>query len=201
LCYIFSKVIENTRIMVTLRLPNTTQVADFLSKEAALDYTYAPQSGTRHDHPIKGYDNDYQRVMIGRGDTAWADAKAKIRAWQMFPAEWTIIMPIGAPIQEGQNVAMYAKAFGLWWRNSCRVVYTIDEPDRFGFAYGTLPGHIERGEELFLLERDADGGVWYAIKAFSKPRHLLAKLGYPAMRYFQARFRRDSAAAMRGDMI
>ena len=27
----------------------------------------------------------------------------------------------------------------------CRIVAVVDEPDRYGFAYGTLPGHTERG--------------------------------------------------------
>ena len=38
---------------------------------------------------------------------------------------------------------------------------------RFGFAYGTLPGHGGSGEERFLIERDRDDGVWYDILAFS----------------------------------
>jgi uncharacterized protein (UPF0548 family) len=33
-------------------------------------------------------------------------------------------------------------------RVPCRVVYVLDEPERRGFAYGTLPGHPESGEEL-----------------------------------------------------
>ena len=90
---------------------------------------------------------------------------------------------------------------GCWWLNSCRIVYVIDEQNpvwRFGFAYGTLPGHIEAGEERFLLEWSAaDDIVWYDILAFSRPRHMLARLGYPLVRRMQKQFGRDSAAAMR----
>jgi uncharacterized protein (UPF0548 family) len=69
---------------------------------------------------------------------------------------------------------------------------------RFGFAYGTLPGHAESGEERFTVEwHEADGAVWYDILAFSRPRRLLARLGYPLARRLQKRFARDSAAAMR----
>jgi uncharacterized protein (UPF0548 family) len=50
-----------------------------------------------------------------------------------------------------------------------RVVYVIDEPDRKGFAYGTLKGHPERGEESFIVERTGDGSVWLEIRAFSRP--------------------------------
>ena len=61
--------------------------------------------------------------------------------------------------------------------NACRVVYVVDEPGRFGLAYGTLPGHVERGEERFLVERDStDGSVWYDLLAFSRPNSLVARL-------------------------
>jgi uncharacterized protein (UPF0548 family) len=38
--------------------------------------------------------------------------------------------------------------------------------------------------------------VWYDIRAFSRPRHVLARLGYPLTRRTQKRFARDSVAAM-----
>jgi uncharacterized protein (UPF0548 family) len=51
----------------------------------------------------------------------------------------------------------------------CRVVYVVDEPDRQGFAYGTLPGHAESGEELFMVRFDAASGDVYAeVAAFSR---------------------------------
>ena len=95
---------------------------------------------------------------------------------------------------------MMGRAIGLWWLNSCRIVYVVDEPgpiSRFGFAYGTLPGHVEAGEERFLIEWDhGDDSVWYDILAFSRPNHLLSRLGYLFVRRLQKRFGRDSAAAM-----
>ena len=42
----------------------------------------------------------------------------------------------------------------------------------------------------------ASGQVIYRIHAISRPRAALARLGYPIARYLQARFRRDSVAAM-----
>jgi uncharacterized protein (UPF0548 family) len=103
-------------------------------------------------------------------------------------------------IQTGEVVAVIAHVAGIWWLNACRIVYVIDEQAptrRFGFAYGTLPGHVESGEERFLLEWDQDeGSVWYDILAFSRPNHFLAKIGYPFVRRMQKRFARESAAAM-----
>ena len=73
----------------------------------------------------------------------------------------------------------------------------MNQIDRFGFAYGTLPGHIESGRELFLVEWNrADDSVWYSIDVFSRPAFWLIWLGYPYARWQQARFRRLSAAAL-----
>jgi len=68
-----------------------------------------------------------------------------------------------------------------------RVVYVVDEPDRAGFAYGTLPGHPEQGEELFLLENDDQNRVLFTVSAFSRGTSTLARLGGPVTGRFQQR--------------
>ncbi len=70
-------------------------------------------------------------------------------------------------------------------RIPCRVVAVIDEPDRQGFSYGTLPGHPECGEELFVVERQPDGTLEFVVTAFSRPASLLARAGGPATRWAQ----------------
>jgi uncharacterized protein (UPF0548 family) len=103
-------------------------------------------------------------------------------------------------LEAGTTVAVLAKVFGFWSLNAARIVYVIDERDtdkaRFGFAYGTLPDHVERGEERFTVEWGADDSVWYDICAFSRPKHPLARLGFPMTRMLQKRFVRDSLAVM-----
>ncbi len=59
----------------------------------------------------------------------------------------------------------------------CRVVQVVDEPGRRGFAYGTLPGHPEQGEESFVVSREADGTVTFTVTAFSRPGNLLTRVG------------------------
>ena len=70
----------------------------------------------------------------------------------------------------------------------CRVVLVIDEPDRCGFAYGTLPGHPESGEESFMVERRPDGALTLAITAFSRPATTLSKISAPLGRRIQDLF-------------
>jgi uncharacterized protein (UPF0548 family) len=148
-----------------------------------------------------GYVVDRTRTKLGEGAGAFAAAQAALRRWEHYRLGWVETWPPETPIQAGQVVAVIARLFGLWWLNSCRIVYVVDEPgavQRFGFAYGTLPEHPESGKERFTVEwHQADDTVWYDILAFSRPQQLLVRLGYPFARRLQHRFARDSAAAIR----
>lgn len=85
-------------------------------------------------------------------------------------------------------------------RAPCRVIYVIDEPKRKGFAYGTLPGHPESGEEAFIVEQTDDGSVWLTIRAFSKPSSWVWWVGYPALRIAQAVVTRRYLRALAGPL-
>jgi uncharacterized protein (UPF0548 family) len=78
----------------------------------------------------------------------------------------------------------------------CRVVWTVDEERRRGFAYGTSPGHPECGEESFVIERDDQDGIWLSITAFSKPAAAVLRCTGPANRASQAFFLRRYANAL-----
>ena len=68
----------------------------------------------------------------------------------------------------------------------CRVVYVVDEPNRRAFAYGSLPGHAVRGEEMFGVRYDpADDGVYSEVVAFSQPATWWSSLGAPILRVAQ----------------
>jgi uncharacterized protein (UPF0548 family) len=67
----------------------------------------------------------------------------------------------------------------------CRVVWAVDEPDRRGFGYGTLPGHPESGEESFVVSLRPDGAVVYELRAFSRLATPFSRLGAPVSRRVQ----------------
>ncbi len=179
-----------------LSKPAEARMRAFIESEKNLPFTYRQVGHTRSDDHVPGFNNDFNFIELGRGEVVWQVAKAAIRQWKMFPGGWACIFPDDAPIREGETVAMSAKVLGLWWLNSCRIVYVIDNERQFGFAYGTLPGHAECGEELFMVEKTADGTVRFVLKAFSKPRFWLARLGYPVARMYQRKFVRDSKRSM-----
>ncbi|MFB2582106.1 DUF1990 family protein [Herbiconiux sp. P15] len=94
----------------------------------------------------------------------------------------------GTPlVSPGATAVLSIKAFGLTFTAPVRVVYLVEEPGRRGFAYGTLPGHPESGEESFVVEHLSDDSVWIVIRAFSRPSTWFYRLGYPALRFMQAR--------------
>jgi uncharacterized protein (UPF0548 family) len=143
---------------------------------------------------------DHNRIQLGEGRAAFARAVEAIRSWNLFNLGWLSAHPSSAPIEPGTTVALRVRHFGLWSLHACRIVYTIDDEGpivRFGFAYGTLPDHAERGEERFTVEwHHDDGSVWYDIFAFSRPNHPLAQAAFPVTRMLQKRFARDSKRAM-----
>lgn len=187
-----------------LHRPTPEEIRAFLDRQRQASFSY-PDVGATKSQPPGGWVTDHNRVRLGTGQAAFEAASAAIRRWEMFRLGWvethgTAAVPI-VPIVPGQEVAVLANLFGTWWLNACRIVYVVDEVApvrRYGFAYGTLPDHAERGEERFTVEwRREDDSVWYDLLAFSRPGHWMARLAYPVARRFQRRFAADSMAAMK----
>ncbi len=185
--------------MLTFR-PSQQAFSRFLDAKRSLGFTYA-DVGASATRPPVGFAVDHTRALLGRGEPAFRTAQAALRRWQHFELGWLHAWPANTPLQSGEVICIAASKFGIAWLNACRIVYVVDDDGpmrRFGFAYGTLPGHAECGEERFLIEWDrASDEVWYDILAFSRPKHWLAKLGYLLVRRLQRRFARDSVAAIR----
>jgi len=97
------------------------------------------------------------------------------------------VFPRAAPLEKDQTVLVVVRVALTIAVAPCRIVRTVDEPGRFGFAYSTLPGHPEEGEEAFLIETDDTGTVAFNVEAISRPAALVAKLGAPVSRMVQRR--------------
>lgn len=127
-----------------------------------LENTYVPVAFDAGGHPV-------QPASTTSGEQVYADTGAQL----VRPGESTILLLGWGPLS---------------LRIPVRIVYLIDEPRRRGFAYGTLPGHPESGEEAFIVEQRDDESVWLTIRAFSRPAHPALWLVYPILRLFQAIF-------------
>jgi uncharacterized protein (UPF0548 family) len=150
--------------------------------DAAL--TYSEVGATVSELPT-GYHHLRRRVLIGRGQQAFADAVADVASWQV-QLRAGLTVTASAPNAIPGAVAVLGLGVGpLRLGAPCRVVYTVAEPRRRGFAYGTLPGHPESGEEAFIVEYHGDDSVSFTITAFSKPSTVIAKIAGPAGRLIQ----------------
>jgi uncharacterized protein (UPF0548 family) len=185
--------------MFSLREPTPAEIDRFVAQQSRCDFSYAAVGATSQ-HAPPGYASDRARVLLGRGPGAFSAACAALRRWDQFDVGWVRACDPTVPIEAGRTVAVLARAFSLWSLNACRIIRVIEESGpvtRYGFAYGTLPKHIEFGEEQFLIEWDqTDGAVYYDVFAFYRPRHPLIRASWPVMRRLVNRFRTDSARRM-----
>ena len=183
--------------MFLWRKPDRATLERLLAKHETDSFSYASVGATNGEAPA-GYNIDCNRIVLGHGLEIFHAAKAAIQKWKMFDLDWIEVFPELPSAQVANTVAVVVSHLGFWSVNISRIVYVIDEASRYGFAYGTLPCHSEEGEERFLVEHDrTTNEVWYDLSAFSKPRHPLARIGYPISRYLQKRFARESLAAMK----
>ena len=185
--------------MFSAREPDPATIDRFLKLKEGARLTYSPPGLSALSPP--GFAVDVDRFTVGHGHGAFLAAADALRSWKHFPAGWVELHPPAAPVREGSTVAVLARHLGFWSLNPCRVVHVFEaqgKTSRFGFSYGTLEGHAECGEERFVVEMDAtDEAVTYEVRAVSRPRALLAWLGYPFSRRLQSRFRRESGLALK----
>jgi uncharacterized protein (UPF0548 family) len=194
--------------MFLVRRPTPSEIARFLERSAALPLSYQPIGLA--DRPIAGlpavsrsakagFSLDELTTVVGRGRETFDRASRALERWAHFDLGWVELFPRESPLATGTVVCVLVRHLGFWSLNGCRIVYPLGSggSGEFGFAYGTLTNHAECGEEIFRVTLDPDtSDVTYTIRAASRPRALLAALGYPVTRRLQARFRRESAAAM-----
>ena len=185
--------------MFFLLRPSRHTIERFIDTSRELPLSYGPVGLVRDE--TAGRDLDEAVVAIGRGTADFERARAALAAWKQFGMNWVELFPRGASVEPGTIVAVLIHHLGFWSLNGGRVVYGVGDRHRgnhFGFAYGTLTNHAEAGEELFEVSLNPESGeVNYRIRAVSWPRVALTRIGYPIARRLQARFRRDSAEAMR----
>jgi len=180
-----------------LRKPDRATLERLLTKHRADPFSHSA-AGATQGGPPKGYRVDHNRILIGHGLKQFKAAKEAIDEWKMFDLGWIDLFPKRPSVQVGTAVAVVVRHLGFWSVNISRIVYVVNEASRYGFAYGTSPCHSEEGEERFLIEHDpTTTEVWYDLYAFSRPKHPLARIGFPIARHLQKRFARESLAVMK----
>lgn len=150
--------------------------------------TYAEVGATRRPVLPAGYGYAERDEAIGHGRECFERAADGLLSWQMHRGAGFRVVASADRAAEGVVVVSFLGAGPVILRIPCRVVYVVDEPNRQGFGYGTLPGHPEIGEEAFTVRLTATGEVRANIRAFSRPGTLLTRAAGPVGRLAQSFF-------------
>lgn len=149
-------------------------------------FSYPEVGATRQDQLPRGYRHLELQVDVGLGRQRYEQIAEQLLTWQIHARSGLLLQVSDERVRQG-SVVMAALPLGPFKINTrCRVVYVIIEERRTGFAYGTLAGHPERGEERFQVELTDDDRVVFGLRAFSRNAWLLARLGAPVSNRVQA---------------
>jgi uncharacterized protein (UPF0548 family) len=158
---------------VRLRRAEPGDLAALLERCRADDLTYAPPGCSLGGAPPDGLKRRHWTTPLPV--ESFDRACAAIRSWKVHRGAGLAIASDG-PIAVGTNVAFSAPLPIGFVDGTCRIVEVVDEPDRSGFAYGTLSVHPERGEESFLVVRDEHGNVRFDVEGVSRPAQPVARV-------------------------
>lgn len=136
--------------------------------------TYPETGRTRDGDLPAGYGHIRRDAVVGHGPECFARVREGMRDWRIHKLA-------GMRVRSGGTPAVgvrFRAGRGLLWV-PCEIVWTRDETCAYGYGFGTLPGHPERGEEAFEARLAPDGEVSFSIRAFSRHATWYAKLGAP----------------------
>ena len=183
---------------ISLQPPADKRVNTLIASYATFPLSYPHEGMTKTmEVPPKGYRRDDYQIRLGEGEACFHEARNLIEGWGMFSLPWVKLHHGEKGQRIGQDVVVCFHLLSTWWTSPCRVIYVVNEARRYGFAYGTLPPHVEKGEELFEVVWKADDSVWYHIKAISRPGWWGVWMVYPWSRRLQRRFGRQSCQRMK----
>jgi len=142
------------------------------------DLTYAEVGATGGATLPDGYRHVHLVRTVGQGGAAFSTARDAVLGWQLQRGAGLRVAATAPAAQVGAVVVMGVGVGSVRLLAPCRVVSAVDDGDRAGFAYGTLPGHPESGEERFEVVL-RHGEVVLSVTAFSRPATWYARLGGP----------------------
>jgi uncharacterized protein (UPF0548 family) len=160
------------------------------------DFTYDDVGATR-DRPgfcPPGFRPLQVRTRLGEGHDVFRRAAEAVMTWEMHRAMGVGVHTTADRAAPDVDVTI---TLGGLVKAPCRVIWTAEEHRRAGWAYGTLSGHPECGEESFVVDRTGDGTVWLTISAFSRPAKWYTRAGGPATRGLQQAYARRCGSILR----
>jgi uncharacterized protein (UPF0548 family) len=150
--------------------PSDTDAMDrLLEVSRTAQPTYQHIGATLGGACPEGFHHDRYESVLGHGSDAFGRAVTGLKTWEAHRVPGVRVFPREQVIQAGVTVVVTLGTPVLALAAPCRIVRVIDAQTRWGFAYGTLPGHPEQGEEAFVVSISPDEIVRFEIVAFSRP--------------------------------
>jgi uncharacterized protein (UPF0548 family) len=150
-----------------------------------LPFSYAEVGATAHADLPPGFGHLERSRVIGAGPDAFDRARTGLMSWQMHRRAGFGLVADSPTAATGSCALIVVGRRPFAVTAPCRVVYEVTGDARCGFAYGTLPGHPESGEESFVVTHGDDDRVIFTVRAFSRPATRLARIGGPLTRVVQ----------------
>ena len=147
--------------------------------------TYSDIGATLAGKCPKGFHHDRYEAALGHGPRAFERAVIGLKTWEAHRLPGMQVFPHDQVIRTGATVVVTLGTPIAALAAPCRIVGVVDGQTRWGFAYGTLPGHPEQGEESFAVSVSADQTVRFEIEVFSRPGDPLVRLSGPIGRGIQ----------------
>jgi len=135
--------------------------------------------------PFEKFRHEHYKRELGSGESTFTRAVDGLQHWQAHRVPGITVLPENTAITPDAIVVVTLGVSFLALAAPCRIIGVVDEPTRWGFAYGTLPGHPEQGEEAFVVSIDAEGIVRFEVNVFSRPSDPIVKLSGPIGRSVQ----------------
>lgn len=146
--------------------------------------TYPQVGATLTGGSPEGFRHDRYQADLGSGPQTFERAVEGLKSWKAHRLPGVKVFPAAQRIEIGGTVVVTLGTPVVALAAPCRIVGVIDEPTKWGFAYGTLPGHPEQGEEAFVVST-SDESVRFDIMAFSRPGDSVVRLSGPIGRGVQ----------------
>ncbi|MFE5590236.1 DUF1990 family protein [Streptomyces sp. NPDC056549] len=153
--------------------------------------TYREVGATRTPDVLPtGYHHLRHSTVVGHGRAAFEAAGAAVTTWRMHRSSGARVRADAGRAWPGVHLEVALGAGPLRLGVPCVVIWTAYEKERIGFAYGTLTGHAECGEESFVVELEPDGTVRFTVTAFSRPATWYTRLAGPLVPRLQHAYAR-----------
>lgn len=182
--------------MWSLLRPSAASLDEVLARVANEKVSYgAGEIGVSNlAEPPKGFVREHHEAEL---DVPFPAARDALARFATHALSYLFVHPPNRRVALDTDVVVCARIGPLWSINPCRIVAVEETDTRFRYAYGTLPGHSESGEESFTVERLADGRVRAETIAIAKPLDPLARLGSPIAHIVQRRIKIDYMRALK----